>query len=762
MDLNLSQNGGSAATVQDQNLEPDFFQWEPPDKKEESTAEVFSASKLRIDGEFYKRVGFYSAFNRLSDQEFRQAIQSLNKTIATNIANLTKELTEDIARFNKRKEEADSKAAEIKLSLVRYEEEVGLLQTELLCLQTRLEELRDEIKQTVINIGAKKETLIRDRQVALLAELEALNSELENVVRKRMGLNEEIFEKQKEVLKQKREFWNNLFQKYDKEYSKVLEKIELYSISGFHTRSTGFLYNAGLISATVAGAFFGRFAESNALASGGVLAFIIQGIFRFSTLFLGDSSDPAGASARLLKAGILLAVFLGLLGLMFVVSWLCQIAYQKLVQSKAPNAKTKKDDGSTEDDSDDESFSIKIEGSDKLPLSTKVSEKNFLGFWLRIIPFLLFLSIGFVLVSLGTDIANVKGLGNSPAEYGTGFLIALASAGLAYLYITMFLERRIEQQISKTEITKISWVRLNLELLGLIGTFVTVVMITLLVFKHPFGIQSDTLSIVSFMFFVGCCLITAFTLGVGIRLQGLESSREALELSCNIIQTKLIRISRPRQMYLTGKENYFFNRRFIQIRDEIMSLMLDRTILTRRAASTPLVAIGKKLWIVSNLNRWLRNKIRWRRREDAGKKDPTPEQNLPNEPEILSASEEVKLVFPKLEAELGAVESEADEVRRRIASVEKEIKNRTEGKGEFWEKKVADLKHQETRSRNYHKAIANRQKKFHYDVDQEHLRESFFTQKIVEGYELGDWFKSHNHANTVIPDFARNGNGAKP
>ena len=134
----------------------------------------------------------------------------------------------------------------------------------------------------------------------------------------------------------------------------------------------------------------------------------------------------------------------------------------------------------------------------------------------------------------------------------------------------------------------------------------------------------------------------------------------------------------------------------------------------------------------------------------------------PGEREELSTSEDVRLCFPKLEAQLGAVQSEADEVRRRLAFVEREIEYRTQQKGEFYDKKLADLKHQETRSRNYHKAIANRQKKFHYDVDQERLRESFFTQKIVEGYELGDWFKKHGQANTVIPDFALNGNGNKP
>lgn len=757
---NVSVNGGPAASVKDQNTESDFFLWEHPEKKDQPTAGQTGANQIRIDGEFYKRVGFYAAFNRSTDHEFRQAIQKLNKAIERNIENLVKELNDDIERFTKRKQEADNKVTEIKAGLVRYEEEVGLLQTELLGLRVRLQELREKIRATVIDIGAKKETLIKDRQESLLAELDRLNAELENVVRKRMGLNEEIFEKQKEVLQEKRTFWSNLYKKYESEYAKVLAKLELYSIPGFHPMSSGFLYNAGLISATVAGAFFGSFADANSLTHGGLLSFILQGIFRFSTGFLGQPSF----TAKLINAGILLGIFIFLLALMFGVSWLCQFAYQRLVEGRTAEKKSLQDDGVTESDGDSNgsTFAIKLQTRDDLPITTKVSERNVLGFWIRIIPFLLFLAIAFVFVSLGTDLTDVKGLGSSPAEYGTGFLIAVASGGIAYLYLTMFLERRIEQQVEKQESPKTSWARLNLELLGLIMAFITIVMLTLLVFTHPFRVGSSTLSIVSFIFFVGSCLLTAFTLGFGIRLQSLEMSRRELEASCNIIQTRLIWISRPFQIYLTRRENAHFNSRFIRIRDEVMRLMLERTMLTRRAANTPLGTVNEKLRFVSNFNKWLRNKLAWKPNAATGKKDPAPDQNLQSELESFSASEDVRLCFPKLEAELGTVEAEADEVRRRIATVEREIQFRKEQKGEFCEKKLAELKHQEIRSQNYHKAVANRQKKYHYEMDQEHLRQRFFTQKIVEGYELGDWFRKHGQATTEIPDFAWNGNGNKP
>lgn len=759
MALNISTNGGSAASVKDPAPEPDFVLWEPPEKKEEPTTNQPNATKVRVDAEFYKRVGFYAAFNNTSHQEFRQAIQRLHKTIERNLENLNQELTEDVERFKKRKEEAENKVKEIKVFLVRYEEEVGLLKTELLCLQARLQELREEIRAAVINIGAKKETLIQDRQEALLAELERLNGELENVVRKRMGLNEEIFLKQKEVLQEKRTFWSNLFKRYDAEYARVLAKLELYSIPGFHALSSTFLYNAGLISATVAGAFFGSFAEANSLTSGGLLSFILQGIFRFSTGFVGQS-NTSDFGKRLINAGVLLVIFIVLLALIFAVSWACHFAYQRLIQGKPSEKKKQQEDGAHEADTTGNSFAIKLETSDELPVTTKMSENNVLGFWLRIIPFLLFLAIAFVFVSLGTDLADVKGLGSSPAEYGTGFLIAVASGGIAYLYLTMFLERRIEQQIEETN--KVSWTKLNLELVGVILAFMMIILLTLLVFQHPFKAGTSTLSIVSFIFFAGSCLLTAFTLGFGIRLQSLEMSRRELEMNCNIIQTRLIWISRPFQIYLTRRENVQFNRRFIQIRDEVMSLMLERTMLTRRAAKTPLVTVREKLRFLSNVNRWLRKRLPWRSNADTEKKDVAPEPNLQSEPDGLSASEDVKLCFPKLEAELSAVESEAGEVKRRIATVEREIEYRTEQKGEFCEKKLAELKQQEIRAQNYHKAIANRQKKHHYDVDQEHLRERFFTQKIVEGYELGDWFRSHGQANTVVPDFSLNGNGNKP
>lgn len=753
------QNGGPGPSVKDPNPESESFLWEGTDKPEkQSTVEEPPQNTTVIDSAFYKRVGFYSAFNRSPEEEFRQVIQKLHTTVEQNIENLKKELNEDLARFKTGKADADGKISEIKTSLVRYEQQVGELKDEWLLLNGRLQQLREEIKTALIEIGAKKETLIKDRQEALLEELNRLNSELEDVVRKRMNLNEEIFEKQKHVLKEKKEFWSKLFEKYDNEHAQVLEKLRLYNIPGFHFFSSNFLCKAGLVSATVAGGFFGTFAEANYLASGGAFSFIVKALFTFSTTFLGKSADVSSFSTKLLYAGILLGIFLGLLILMFAVSWLCHLAYERLVLRNAPDKASLKDDTATDADRKDSTFTANIE-AEQLPVTARVAEKSFFALWLKILPFLLFLAIVFIFVSLGTDVSAMRSVDASVAGYGIGLLIALASGAISYLYLTMFLERRIEQRIAKQGNQAISWAKLNLELLGVIVAFIAIVIVTLIGFQYPFRRESNTLSIVSFMFFAAGCVITAFTLGFGIRLQSLESSRQHLEMSCDIIQTKLIRISRPLQIYLTPRENFHFNRKFIQIRDEIMSLMLERTALTRRAAKTPLVKSIVRNRFFSTLNRWFRKRLPWRVAETTEKTESAPDQSPPIEPGTLSASADVKLAFPRLEAELTSLESESDEVRTRITSVEKEIRFRTEQKGEFYEQRTADLKYQEDRSRNYHKVIADREKKFHHDVDEERWRESFYIQKIVEGYELGDWFTRHGKADTKIPKFTSNGNG---
>ena len=750
------QNGGPAPSIKDQNPESEAFLWQVPDKPEkESTAEKSPENKNVIDSDFYKRVGFYSAFNKSSEEEFRRVIQKLHQTFEQNLKNLEKELKDDLARFKTGKEDADGKIDDIKTSLARYEQQVEDLKDELLLLNGRFQHLRGEIKTTLIEIGAKKETLIKDRQDALLEELNRLNSELENVVRKRMNLNEEVFEKQKHVLQKKREFWEKLFEKYDKEHTQVIDKLRLYNVPGFHVLSSSFLSKAGLISATVAGGFFGTFAETNYLASGGAFSFIVKALFTFSTTYLGKSADVSSFKTKLLYAGILLGMFLGLLLLMFFVSWLCHFAYERLVLRYTSDHASAKGDTLTDVDHKDSTFTANIEGSDQLPVTAKVAEKSFFALWLKILPLLLFLSIVFILVSLGTDLSAMRSVDASVAGYGIGLLIALASGAISYLYLTMFLERRIEQRIAGQADQEISWAKLNLELLGIILAFIIVVVIMLVGFQYPFRTESNTLSLVSFMFFVAGCLITAFTLGFGIRLQSLESSRQQLEISCDIIQTKLIRISRPLQIYLTPRENFHFNRKFIQIRDEIMSLMLERTTLTRRAASTPLVKSNVRNRFFSNLNKWFREKLPWKAAETKSATDQGPSA----EPANFSASEDVRLAFPKLEAELTSLESEAEEVRNQIASMEKEIRFRTEQKGDFYEQRTADLKHQEDRSRNYHKAMTDCEKKFHHEVDEERWRESFYVQKVVEGYELGDWFTKHGQTKTVIPEFAWNGNG---
>jgi hypothetical protein len=748
------QNGGPTQPAKDLSHESELVIWEPPDIEQEPLAE-----KIRVDAEFYKRVGFYAALGKTAEEEFRRSIQRLNQVIKTKINNLQKELTEDIKRFSVRKQDADQKIVEIKDALSRYQKEIENLKEELPALTNRYEELREEIKKVFINIGSKKETLIKDRQQALLEELNSLNSQLESVVTRRMNLNEEIFIKQKDALEKKKQFWLKLFDQYDGEHKEVLTKLKLFSVPGFHLVSSNFLYNAGLIAATVAGAFFASFAEVNYFASGGMLSFIIQALFGFSTGFMNESTGAVSFAAKLSRAGILLGLFLGLFALMFAVSWLCQFLYQKLIQGR--DQEKKLEQNAADPDPLMNAFLIEI-NREELPVRTKISEKTFFGLWMRGIPFLLFLTIGFVLVSLGTDATNLKSLDAAMAGYGIGVLIALACAGVAYVYLTMFLERRIEQRLDRRtdgHATPISWTKMNLELLAIILIFIVVAMVTLLVFQHPFTLASSTASTASFMFFVGSCLLTAFILGFGIRLRGLDDSRRELEDACDIIQTRLIRISRPFQIYLTRVENAHFNRKFIQIRDEIMNLMLARTVLTRRAIDTPLINTARQTGLLSVLRNWVRNISEAKAKEPPLHKSPTESADAADEHTALTASEAIRLCFPQLGAELSALEAESSEVKARIDGINNEITFRSQQKGDYYEKKIGELKDQEIRSRNYHKAIANREKKSHYEVAAEQRREKFFTQKIVEGYELGCWFTKHGGPAQVVPDFTWSTNG---
>src|ERR1051325_703108 len=156
-----TQNGGPASSVKDQNPESESLFWEVPDTDKaeaQSTKQESTGKKITIDSEFYKRVGFYSVFNKSSEQEFQQAIQKLHRTVEQNIQNLTKELNDDLARFKGGKDDADTKILEIKTSLARYEQQVEDLKDELLLLKARLQQLGGDIRTVLIGIGNKKET----------------------------------------------------------------------------------------------------------------------------------------------------------------------------------------------------------------------------------------------------------------------------------------------------------------------------------------------------------------------------------------------------------------------------------------------------------------------------------------------------------------------------------------------------------------------------------------------------------------------------
>jgi hypothetical protein len=460
---------------------------------------------------------------------------------------------------------------------------------------------------------------------------------------------------------------------------------------------------------------------------------------------------------KVVYAGILLLIFILLLGLVFLVSLVCQSMYQRIFEKKL-NPTDLKASIKPVNSEDDENFAVQISlERDDLPIKAKMFEKSFLGLWIKVIPSLLFLAICFVLVSLGTDVKNLASLDASLAGYGIGFMIALASAGILYIYLTMIVERRIEKKINNANEDgkgNVSWLWLNLELVLSVLAFIGSILVVLIYFQHPFKSVLQTQSIASLLLFAGCSLLTAFTLGFGIRFQSLEAAREVLELSGDIIQTKIIRLSRPLQINLTEKENKHFNTRFIQIRDEIMNLMLSRTRATRNALNTPLIKEGKhteRRSLLSSFNSWVRNRFSFKDKASNGPEALSGKDEVVEEKERFTASEEIKLCFPKLEAELSAMEAEAKEAQSKISSTEKEIIYRKEHKGEFYEKKLKELDQQERRSRSYHKAITNRERHFHEKENTQKQRMKVYTQKIIEGYELGNWFVRHNPPETIIP-----------
>lgn len=236
------------------------------------SAEGPMSVKASPELENYKRAGFYCAFNVDPENEFRRTLVELEKQGNATIERLSSEADNDIARFMERSGEAKEKLANINGDLKDYGSELNKHENELPALETTLATYKEDFKRLVIEIGSRKETLIQDRQKALRSELDGLNNELEAVVEKRMQINENVFQRQKDSLNDKRKFWCSLYEKYDRNHKEILDKIGLYSLAGFQNISASFLYNVGIVSGGVAGAFLASFAEVNQFASGGVLS----------------------------------------------------------------------------------------------------------------------------------------------------------------------------------------------------------------------------------------------------------------------------------------------------------------------------------------------------------------------------------------------------------------------------------------------------------------------------------------------------------
>jgi hypothetical protein len=706
---------------------------------------------IELGEEFCKRVGFYCALNEDPRAELRRAQADLAQLIRSEIEALTDECDNDIQRIVSRRREAIEKGEEIKQLFGTYTAELPLLEDEVASLRASLDELHKQVDQALVSIGSKKENLIQDRQQAVLEELNRLNEELETVLNKRMSINEGVFDKDKEVLEKKKAFLVEIFGRYQEEHGKVLEKLKVFGLLGNDHINSTFLLNAGLVAVAGAGAFFAFFAEKNAFASGGVIGFVIKALLTFTTGFIGASDTPV---TRLANAGLLLGMFLSLLALVFAVSWLCQWAYRKAAgepndnQAKAPRITVGK--AGTDDD---DLYALEISlGIDDPSFMASLADRTLLGFWLKLIPALLVFGIGFLLVSLGTKVDDFKDLDASIAGYGIGVMAALASAGVFYIYLIMVLERRVSGGTAATlEAGRgPSWLRLNIELFLVVLSFLVSLLVILIFFPQPFRDVARIQSWASLMLFVVTCLFAAFSLGFGTRFQGLETARKSLEARCDFIQTRIIRISRPLQTYLTKTENQAFNAHFIKIRNEIMSLMLWRTRVTAEAVTKPLVE--KPDPVRASLSRallWVKEILSRKNRPPAVSEAVGARPSL--QEDGVAMSREMALCFPKLEAELGSLQDTAKTVAGRISFVDGEISNRKERKGEFYEEKLQQLGRQERRVRRCDKAITNRQAKLHRAVRGRKYTGTFLEQKITEGYALGEWFTEHGTGVPTIP-----------
>lgn len=465
-------------------------------------------SDSTVSSEFTK-VGFYCAVNARDcpQEEFDSIIKFHRDQVRALITEIEHLSDLNIQRINEKNELVDYDLASLASSLEEYELDTKDLIAKYLSLEEELESHKKNLYKLLEHLGEQKRDYFFEKLEQLNKVLERTLDIQDELMAKRNKIVSDFKKSNQSSLTIKKDWLVILKDNLIKRYSELHDTLQFLDARGINTFLLNTLTPLCFLGALVAGWFFSMYVNAREtlpktkdFGTVGVMDLMVDSATN-SIHQIFRNPNPAMSAI----SGI--ASLLGLLILIFLLTWFCQWFIEKKYKNNPENSPE---------------LTIDLGNPDSLLSGSTIRSNNILHFWLQIMP-ILFVSGCFLVIA---SLQQSDELKNYVAAEAIGFLIPMALSVVCYFYINT------KRQTSDSHTTKSYEPALSRGLIYLIAAFIVLnagifVLHLSRINLGPF-LTVDVVRAIAIAEFSLISLITAFSYGTILYCRGIIDSSSYL------------------------------------------------------------------------------------------------------------------------------------------------------------------------------------------------------------------------------------------
>ncbi|WP_430412137.1 hypothetical protein [Kordia sp.] len=506
--------------------------------------------------EHLKQSGFFSVFN--NPEKPKEAFKELFESHNTKRKELWKSIEdiydEKITRLENRIEELEAILNEEKTNLKNHEAiNTEAKKKQLEDLVAEINELTLEVKKLLEELASKKENGVNERIRQIREELKGLTETLEEITLQRDKINDEAFNKDKDLLKTNADFWDTISKKYENTLEALNGKSLILFKNGITPKIANFFILTGVSATFVAGWLFAVFSSSKVkkIDDEDWLFYILESLYSFgNNIQISNNLKDWQWMLYFLTSLLVLFTFVTFLG------WVCKRLFVKwFIRSKKK--------------------SINAQSTDYNPFTEQIETvpPRFLIVWLKWFPYIFIGGVIYLVIQLGTDLESLKKLDVYLSGQALGSALALVIGGLAFIYINNIIMPRFKDD-EKPE-SQQKPLRKGLVFLGKSFELLLLLLVFLITFLVMYFKEENGAG--ALIGFVTASLIAGYLLGNGLRFKGLLDTKRYLENRFITLKLRSYQILRPLRSRLDELENNLFTKGFLALERELLELLIQKT-----------------------------------------------------------------------------------------------------------------------------------------------------------------------------------------